>query len=85
MNEQLLAATPDDALSAPGPWREFWDYFSANRGALIGAGFILLVLLAALFANLLTPHSPLRAVPRRDPDASVLAGGRPLALPPGDR
>jgi dipeptide transport system permease protein len=58
MNEQLLAATPDDALSAPGPWREFWDYFSANRGALIGAGFILLVLLAALFANLLTPHSP---------------------------
>lgn len=58
MNQQLLAATPDDALSVPGPWREFWDYFSANRGALIGAGFILLVLLAALFANLLTPHSP---------------------------
>lgn len=58
MNEQLLAATPGDALATPGPWREFWNYFSANRGALIGAGFILLVLLAALFADLLTPHSP---------------------------
>jgi dipeptide transport system permease protein len=58
MNEQLLTATLDDALAAPGPWREFWNYFSANRGALIGAGFIVLVLLAALFANLLTSHSP---------------------------
>ncbi len=58
MNEQLLTASPGDVLATPGPWREFWDYFSANRGALIGAGFILLVLLAALFANLLTPHSP---------------------------
>jgi dipeptide transport system permease protein len=42
----------------PGPWREFWGYFCENRGALIGFSFIVLVLLAALFAGLLTPHSP---------------------------
>jgi len=42
----------------PGPLREFWGYFRENRGALIGFGFILAVFLAALFADLLTPHSP---------------------------
>lgn len=42
----------------PGPLREFWGYFCENRGALIGFGFILAMLLAALFAGLLTPHSP---------------------------
>lgn len=47
-----------DEMAPPGPFREFWNYFSGNRGALIGFGFIVVVLLAALFANFLTPHSP---------------------------
>ena len=40
------------------PLREFWSYFSANRGALAGLLIVLLVLLTALFAPLLAPHAP---------------------------
>ena len=57
MAEQLDIAVNDD-IAPPGPFREFWNYFSANRGALIGFGLIVVVLSAALFANFLTPHSP---------------------------
>jgi len=57
MAENLEIAVDDD-FSPPGPFREFWNYFSANRGALLGFSLIVLVLLAALFANFLTPHSP---------------------------
>jgi len=57
MAEQIELAVNDD-IAPPGPFREFWSYFSSNRGALIGFGLIVLVLSAALFANFLTPHSP---------------------------
>jgi len=57
MAEQIEIATLDD-IAPPGPFREFWNYFSSNRGALIGFSLIVLVLSAALFANILTPHSP---------------------------
>ena len=53
-----LVETAVDEQLPPGPWREFWGYFSENRGAVAGFGFIVLVLLAALFAGVLTPHSP---------------------------
>lgn len=53
-----LVETAVDEQLPPGPWREFWGYFSENRGAVAGLGFIVLVLLAALFAGVLTPHSP---------------------------
>ena len=56
MSEQVQTAVIEAA--PPGPWREFWGYFCENRGALIGFCFILAMLLAALFANQLTPHSP---------------------------
>lgn len=42
----------------PGPWREFWGAFSANRGAVIGLGVIVLLLLVALFAPWIAPHAP---------------------------
>ncbi|MEA3544755.1 MAG: ABC transporter permease subunit [Thermodesulfobacteriota bacterium] len=57
MNEQVQIAVVDE-LVPPSPFREFWGYFCENRGALVGFYFIVAVLLAALFANLLTPHSP---------------------------
>ena len=56
MSEQVQTAVID--MAPPGPFREFWGYFSENRGALIGFFFILAMLLAALFADFLTPHSP---------------------------
>jgi dipeptide transport system permease protein len=40
------------------PWREFWGYFSANRGALAGLTIVVAVLLVALFAPLLAPYAP---------------------------
>ena len=42
----------------PGPLREFWISFSANRGAVIGMAVVLTLLLVALFAPLLAPHLP---------------------------
>jgi len=55
-NEAHIAVV--DELVPPGPFREFWNYFCENRGALIGFVVIVVVLLAAMFANFLTPHSP---------------------------
>jgi dipeptide transport system permease protein len=37
---------------------EFWHYFSENRGAVIGLVALALLVLAAVFAPLLAPHSP---------------------------
>ncbi len=42
----------------PHPLREFWTYFSANRGAVIGLIIVLSVLLIALFAPVIAPHAP---------------------------
>ena len=50
------AAVPN--VAPPHPLREFWTYFSANRGAVAGLVVIVLVLLCALFAPLIAPHEP---------------------------
>lgn len=53
------AAVPAVAMQTPpGPLREFWISFSANRGAVIGMATVLALLLVALFAPLLAPHLP---------------------------
>ena len=52
-----IAATHASAAPAQ-PLREFWGYFSANRGALAGLLIVVLVLLTAVFAPLLAPHTP---------------------------
>lgn len=41
------------------PWREFAQAFLHNKGATIGLVFMILMILAALFAPLLAPHSPI--------------------------
>ncbi len=38
--------------------KEFWFYFSENRGAVIGLFVFLLLVLVAIFAPLIAPHSP---------------------------
>jgi dipeptide transport system permease protein len=42
----------------PGPLREFWIAFSANKGAVAGLLVVASLLLVALFAPLLAPHLP---------------------------
>ncbi len=54
-----------DALTSPaaapepiGPFREFWGYFSANKGALAGLAIVIVVVLLAAFANVVAPYPP---------------------------
>jgi dipeptide transport system permease protein len=42
----------------PHPLREFWGYFSANHGAVAGLMVIVGVVLVAIFADVIAPHSP---------------------------
>jgi dipeptide transport system permease protein len=38
--------------------REFWSYFSENRGAVMGLFFFIAVILVAVFADFIAPHAP---------------------------
>ncbi|MEI5665784.1 ABC transporter permease subunit [Bosea sp. CCNWLW174] len=58
MSTETLQATAAPAGAPPHPTREFWSYFSANRGAVAGLVVIALVLFCALFAPLIAPHDP---------------------------
>ena len=56
-----VAVLPDSVAEQQAPTRplrEFWTYFSANKGALGGLVVVLLMLLVALFAPWLAPHAP---------------------------
>jgi dipeptide transport system permease protein len=56
-----FAVLPDSIAGQPAPvrpLREFWSYFSANKGALGGLVIVVAVLLVALFAPLLAPYAP---------------------------
>jgi dipeptide transport system permease protein len=60
-------ASSDEALKIPVPkrniraerLREFWHYFSENNGAVAGLGVIVVLVLLAIFADLVAPHSPI--------------------------
>ena len=54
----LDAQTAPVADVAPGPWREFWQAYSQSRGALIGLGLVVLLVLLAVFADVVAPHPP---------------------------
>src|SRR5215471_12233341 len=55
----LDTSVPADVpLAPPHPLREFWDYFRANKGAVVGFVVIILMLLLALLADVIAPHSP---------------------------
>ncbi|HEY7208502.1 MAG TPA: ABC transporter permease [Gaiellaceae bacterium] len=59
--------------SQGGLWREAWQRLKRNPGAIVGAFFVLLFIVCAVFAPLIAPHDPL------DQDLSLLQGG----IPPG--
>ena len=42
----------------PQPLREFWEYFSVNKGAVVGLLVIAVIVLLALSADLVAPHPP---------------------------
>jgi dipeptide transport system permease protein len=54
-----MSAVLDKPLDPPGPLREFWLGFSANRGALVALIVFALIAVASLFASLIAPHDPI--------------------------
>jgi dipeptide transport system permease protein len=42
----------------PHPLKEFWFYFRENKGAVAGLFIIILVILAAIFADVIAPYDP---------------------------
>ncbi|NHR06258.1 ABC transporter permease subunit [Chromobacterium haemolyticum] len=52
-------AGPDLALAYPSPFKEFWQGFSHNKGAVAGLIFMLIVTSCALLAPLVAPYSPI--------------------------
>jgi len=44
--------------AAPGPLREFWLAYSQSRGALIGLALVVLLVVLALGADVISPHPP---------------------------
>jgi dipeptide transport system permease protein len=60
MTAEVLEAPAVAARTAtpPHPLREFWSYFSANRGAVAGLAVIVIVLVLALLADVVAPHAP---------------------------
>src|SRR5215470_11075230 len=58
MAEQVLPQA--ELVARPiSPGREVWLSMRANRGSMAGLAIITIVVLAAVFANLLAPHSPI--------------------------
>lgn len=52
---QTVEAVP----SFPSPVKEFWQSFSANKGAVVALFIFLFILFCALFAGVIAPHSPI--------------------------
>ena len=46
------------AQAPPHPLREFWNYFSENKGAVAGLAVFLLVCIVAVGADFIAPHPP---------------------------
>jgi len=52
------SAVVAQAGAPPHPLREFWSYFRENAGAVAGLVVIVVLVLLALSADLVAPHSP---------------------------
>ena len=46
-------------LAQPSPLASFWAAFRENRGAVFGLAVFALIVLIALAANVVAPHSPI--------------------------
>ncbi|MDM8536602.1 dipeptide ABC transporter permease DppC [Desulfobacterales bacterium HSG17] len=56
MSETTIIAL--DNAAPPHPLKEFWKYFSENKGAVIGLFFIIFAIMVAVFADYIAPHNP---------------------------
>jgi dipeptide transport system permease protein len=58
MTAASIDSPSPSARLPPHPLRELWSGFRGNRGAVTGAAVIVVLLLLALFADLIAPHPP---------------------------
>ncbi|BDD88786.1 ABC transporter permease subunit [Desulfofustis limnaeus] len=59
MSEAAVQHVPDDRpVGRLALVREFWAYFSENRGAVLGLVFFLSIIIVAIFADFIAPHLP---------------------------
>jgi dipeptide transport system permease protein len=58
MPDAILEMAPVELSAPPGPWREIWQSFTRSRGAMIGLALVALLILLAIFAEVVAPHSP---------------------------
>ncbi|TFW00539.1 ABC transporter permease subunit [Oxalobacteraceae bacterium OM1] len=56
MSQTVQATQPS---APPHPLRELWTYFRQNRGAVIGLAVVVALVLVAVFADVIAPHSPI--------------------------
>src|SRR5258708_25017267 len=57
--EVLKTPVVAQASAPPHPLLEFWSHFKANFGAVAGLVVIVVLVLLALFADVVAPHSPI--------------------------
>jgi dipeptide transport system permease protein len=55
----LQATAPAALARAPGGARVFWNGFAQNRGAVVGLVVMVVLVLLAVFADVVAPHSPI--------------------------
>lgn len=55
----VLPPATELAAAPPSSWASFWRSFSRNKGALAGLIYLVIVVLCAVFAGVLAPHSPI--------------------------
>ena len=58
MAEHDMALPVAEASAPPSPLRQFWQAFRENRGAVMGLAVVLFVVVLALLADVVAPHSP---------------------------
>lgn len=58
MSEVTVQTETSTATSSMRSLKDFWFYFSVNRGAVIGLFVFTAIILVAIFAPLVAPHSP---------------------------
>jgi dipeptide transport system permease protein len=55
---EVVAVAADVPTAVPGTLREFWQAYRQSRGAVIGLALIGVLVVLALGANVIAPHSP---------------------------
>jgi len=56
----ISSSSGTPVLQAPHPVLELWRHFRLNRGAVVGLAVVALLLLAAIFADVIAPHSAIQ-------------------------